>query len=74
MRLLRTVAVGVMAWAALGTIAHAAPLSWTSRQPQWPIWYANQSLSDGSIISQNPTAGTQVVVDVELEMALELVR
>lgn len=56
MRQFKTVAVGVIIWTALGSIAQAAPLSWTSRQAQWPIWYANQTSSDGSIVSPNNSA------------------
>jgi hypothetical protein len=53
MRLFQTVAVGVMTWATLGSIAHAAPLSWFGSQSQSPIWYANQGLSNGSVVAQN---------------------
>jgi hypothetical protein len=53
MRLFQTVAVGVMTWATLGSTAHAAPLSWFGSQSQFPIWYANQGLSNGSVIAQN---------------------
>jgi hypothetical protein len=55
MRLFRTVAVGMMAWAALGSIAHAAPLSWFGPQSQYPVWYANQSLVGGTVAPQNST-------------------
>jgi hypothetical protein len=53
MRLFKTVAVGVMTWASLGSVAHAAPLSWFGSQSQFPIWYANQGLSNGSVVAQN---------------------
>ena len=58
MAAIKTVAVTVLAWVTVGSIAEAAPISWFSGSSNLSTWYANQSYANGGFYAptQSPNA------------------
>jgi hypothetical protein len=42
MTTIKFMSAGIFVWAALGTLAQGAPMSWFGGPSPWPTWYANQ--------------------------------
>lgn len=53
---IRTLACGIVAWAALATTVSAAPVSWFESQAALTAWYANQLNGAGSIYAPASSA------------------
>ncbi len=58
---IRTLTVGIAAWAALATTAPAAPVSWFDSQAALTAWYANQINNPGSVYA---TGGSSAVTNL----------
>jgi hypothetical protein len=55
MPVIRTTAVGIVAWSVFATSATAAPLSWFGTQASLTAWYANQLNAAGNIYAPQST-------------------
>jgi hypothetical protein len=58
MTAIKTVAVTLLAWVALGTIAEAAPLSWFANNSSPGSWYANSSYGNGGYYAPQTSPAT----------------
>lgn len=61
MTAIKGMAACVLAWTALGTLVHAAPVSWYGSSPNMPAWFANQARSNGSFYAPPNSPASNVV-------------